>query len=82
METLAELQARRAAVLAAYNRALQSQEYQVGSGGSARRKRMADFEQIRLELHAIDQQIARHPQAIAAQPLAARRRVVYLRPLG
>lgn len=80
MSTLQQLQDRRALAFASYSKALKSQEYQVGSGGTARRHRMADFEQIRLELDSLDKQIANHPDTLAAQPLAARRRVLYARP--
>ena len=56
--TLQELQDQRALVYAAYTKALQSQEYQVGQGSTARRTRRADFEQLRLELERLDAKIA------------------------
>ena len=74
--TLQELKDQRALVYAAYTEALKSQEYQVGQGGTARRNRRADFEQLRLELQRLDSEIAR--METAANP--AVRRVRYLRP--
>ena len=72
--TLQELQDQRALVYAAYTKALQSQEYQVGQGTTARRTRRADFEQLRLELLDLDQKI----DALTAAA-AGTRRVMYLR---
>ena len=75
--TLAQLQARLASYLDAEQRILQSQEYQVGQGGSARRTRRADLEQVRAEITQLNTQIAAHPDNAAARAV---RRVRYLRP--
>lgn len=59
MPTLAELQTRRNAYAAAELSILRSQEYQVGQGGSARRNRRADLEQVRAAIADLDAQIER-----------------------
>lgn len=73
--TLEELQARKAAYLAAELKILESQEYTVGDGVANRRNRRADLEQVRDELKLIDQQI----EALVARS-TGRRRVFYARP--
>lgn len=73
--TLEELQARKAAYLAAEIKILESQEYTIGDGVANRRNRRADLEQVRDELKVIDQQI----EAIVART-SGRRRVYYGRP--
>ena len=58
MSTLQELQDRRTAYLAAELKILQSQEYQVGQGGSSRRNRRADLDQVRAAIADLDAKIA------------------------
>lgn len=58
MATLEELTTRRAAYLAAELRILDSQEYQVGAGGNARRNRRAELENIQAGIRELDTQIA------------------------
>jgi hypothetical protein len=70
MAALIDLIARRDAYLAAELKILQSQEYTVGQGGTARRSRRADLEQVRLQIEQLNVQIN-----AAQQP----RRVLYLR---
>lgn len=57
MATLAELQTRRAAYVAAELKILQSQEYQVGQGGSARRNRRAELADVQAAIKDLDTQI-------------------------
>ena len=61
--------------LAAEARILQSQEYTVGQGGTARRNRRADLEQVQAGIKATQAEIA---TLQAAQSGA--RRIAYLRP--
>ena len=61
--------------LAAEARILQSQEYTVGQGGTARRNRRADLEQVQAGIKATQAEIA---TLQAAQSGA--RRITYLRP--
>ena len=75
--TLAQLQARLDAYLASELSILQSQEYQVGQGGTARRNRRADLSEVRDEITRLNIQIAAHPESTAARAV---RRVRYLRP--
>lgn len=75
--TLVQLQTRLTSYLDAEQRILQSQEYTVGQGGSARRNRRADLEQVRSEITQLNTQIAAHPDNTAARAV---RRVRYLRP--
>jgi len=56
---LQELQARRSAYLAAELKILQSQEYQVGQGGNARRNVRAELETVRQTIKDLDMQIGR-----------------------
>ena len=72
MTPLQLAQQRLDAYLAAETRILQSQEYTVGQGGTARRNRRADLEQVRAGIKECRDEIAR------LQP--APRRVSYLRP--
>ena len=58
MATLAELQARRAAYVAAELKILQSQEYQVGQGGNARRNVRAELAQVQEGIRECDRLIA------------------------
>ena len=69
---LAQAQARLQQYLDAEARILQSQEYVVGQGGTARRNRRADLEQVRAGIAECRADIAR------LQPSG--RRVTYLRP--
>lgn len=69
---LQDAQERLANYLAAEARILQSQEYTVGQGGTARRNRRADLEQVRAGIKECRDEIAR------LQPVP--RRVTYLRP--
>lgn len=54
---LEELQTRRAAYVAAELKILQSQEYQVGQGGTQRRNVRAELEQVRAGIAQLDTQI-------------------------
>lgn len=74
--TLAQLQSRLVAYLDAENRILQSQEYTVGQGGTARRNRRADLAEVRAEIASLNTQIAAHPDNAAR----AVRRPIYIRP--
>ena len=67
MPTLAALQTRRAAYAAAELKILQSQEYQVGQGGNARRSQRAELEQVQNLIRELDMQIE------ALQPTTQRR---------
>lgn len=69
---LEQAQQRLQQYLDAEARILQSQEYTVGQGGTARRNRRADLEQVRAGIKECRDEIAR------LQP--APRRVTYLRP--
>ena len=75
--TLVQLQARLDAYLTSELAILQSQEYQVGQGGGARRNRRADLDVVRDEITRLNTQIAAHPDNTAARAV---RRVRYLRP--
>lgn len=59
MSTLQELQDRRALYVAAEAKILQSQEYVVGQGGTARRNRRAELETVQATIRELDDQIAR-----------------------
>lgn len=61
--------------LAAEARILQSQEYTVGQGGTARRNRRADLEQVQAGIKTVRSEI---DQLQAVESRA--RRVTYLRP--
>lgn len=63
------------AYLAAEARILQSQEYMVGNGGTARRNRRADLEQVQAGIKAVRAEIEQL-QSVASRA----RRVAYLRP--
>lgn len=73
MATLQELQARRQAYVDAELRILQSQEYVVGDGSTARRNRRADLEQVRLAISELDAEISR------LQAATSGRRLMYIR---
>lgn len=74
--TLPELIARRASYLAAEAKILESQEYAVGQGSTARRNRRADLAEVRDEIAKLSIQID------AAQGAASRTsRVRYIRAL-
>ncbi len=73
MATLQELQTRRQAYVDAEMRILQSQEYSVGDGSTARRNRRADLEQVRLAITELDGEIQR------LQVATSGRRVMYIR---
>lgn len=72
---LQDAQERLANYLAAEARILQSQEYSVGQGGTARRNRRADLEQVQAGIKAVRAEIEQL-QAVASRA----RRVTYLRP--
>lgn len=76
--TFTELQARLTSYLDAEQRILQSQEYTIGQGGTARRNRRADLAEVRAEITQISTQMAAHPQNPANRNV---RRVRQLRPL-
>lgn len=68
-------QTRLAAYLAAETRILQSQEYMVGNGGTARRNRRAELEQVQAGIKEVRLEIDQL-QSVASRS----RRVTYLRP--
>lgn len=72
---LQDAQERLSNYLAAEARILQSQEYTVGQGGTARRNRRADLEQVQAGIKAVRAEIEQL-QATASRA----RRVTYLRP--
>ena len=76
--TFEELQARLTSYLDAEQRILQSQEYTIGQGGTARRNRRADLAEVRAEITQLSAQMAAHPQNPANRNV---RRVRQLRPL-
>lgn len=78
MTTITPLEAaqtRLAAYLAAEARILESQEYTVGQGGTARRNRRADLEQVQAGIKTVRAEID-HLQSVATRA----RRITYLRP--
>lgn len=77
MLTLPQLQTRLDAYLASEQLILQSQEYQIGHGGTGRRNRRADLSEVRAQIDMLTTQIAAHPDNAAARAV---RRVRYLRP--
>ena len=68
-------QTRLADYLAAETRILQSQEYMVGNGGTARRNRRAELEQVQAGIKEVRLEIDQL-QSVASRS----RRVTYLRP--
>lgn len=63
--TLQELKDRRSAYLAAERRILESQEYRVGEGSSARNNRRAELAEVRQAITELDAQIsALEPAAV------------------
>jgi len=77
MSTLTPLelaQQRLANYLAAEARILESQEYTVGQGGTARRNRRAELEQVQAGIKTAQAEIA------SLQAAQAGRRITYLRP--
>lgn len=72
--TLEELIARRASYLAAEAKILDSQEYQIGQGQTARRNRRADLAEVRDEIAKLSTQIAGLQSAASGV-----RRVRYIR---
>jgi len=74
-DRLADLRTRLQSYLDAEARILQSQEYTIGNGGTARRNRRADLEQVRAGIADCEQQIAQLEAATART-----RRVFQLRP--
>lgn len=72
--TLEELIARRASYLAAESKILDSQEYQIGQGSTARRNRRADLAEVRDEIAKLSAQIADLQSAASGV-----RRVRYIR---
>jgi len=75
-EQLQQAQERLAAYLASEKRILESQEYSVGQGGTARRNRRADLEQVQAGIREVRAEIDR--LQTATQP--GGRRVKYIRP--
>ena len=67
-------QQRLANYLAAEARILESQEYTVGQGGTARRNRRAELEQVQAGIKTAQAEIA------SRQAAQAGRRITYLRP--
>jgi len=74
--TLQELITRRASYLDAEARILQSQEYTIGQGSSARRTRRADLADVRDEITKLNSQINQLQAAASGA-----RRVRYIRPV-
>lgn len=74
-DRLTDLRARLQSYLDAEQRILQSQEYMIGNGGTARRNRRADLEQVRAGIADCERQIANLEAANART-----RRVFQLRP--
>ena len=72
--TLEELIARRAAYLTAEAKILDSQEYQIGQGQTARRNRRADLAEVREEIARLNLQIGSLQRAASGV-----RRVRYIR---
>lgn len=72
---LEQAQQRLANYLVAEAKILESQEYAVGQGGTARRNRRADLEQVRAGIKTAQAEIA----ALQAAQSGARR-ITYLRP--
>ena len=72
---LEQAQQRLANYLVAEAKILESQEYTVGQGGTARRNRRADLEQVRAGIKTVQAEIA----ALQAAQSGARR-ITYLRP--
>jgi hypothetical protein len=66
---------RLARYLAAETKILESQEYQVGNGGTARRTRRAELEQVQNGIREVRMEIARLTAASTG-----RGRISYLRP--
>lgn len=77
--TYAELVQRLANYLDAEAKILKSQEYTVGQGGTARRNRRADLDQVQAGIADTQDQIAKHPENPANR---GARRIRYLRPAG
>lgn len=57
MSTVAQIQARLDAYLAAELRVLQSQEYQVGQGGNSRRSVRAELETVRQTIKQLEDEL-------------------------
>jgi hypothetical protein len=76
--TYAELVARLANYLAAEQKILQSQEYVIGQGSTARRLRRADLSEVRDEIKSLQLQIEKAPDNPAN---SGARRIRYLRPM-
>ena len=74
--TRAQLQARLDAYLVAEAKILSSQEYTIGDGSTARRRRRADLSEVRAAIADLQRQIG----AIDAASGTGGRRVVYARP--
>lgn len=72
--TLQQLTDRRAAYLAAELKILESQEYNVGQGSTARRNRRADLAEVRDQISLLDRQITQLENASSGV-----RRVRYIR---
>lgn len=77
--TYAELVQRLATYLAAEAKILKSQEYTVGQGGTARRNRRAELDQVQAGIATVQTQINAHPDNPAN---CGARRIRYLRPMG
>jgi hypothetical protein len=74
----AELVARLANYLAAEQKILQSQEYVIGQGSTARRLRRADLSEVRDEIKSLQLQIEK---ALDNPANSGARRIRYLRPM-
>lgn len=72
---LEQAEQRLQAYLAAEKRVLESQEYMIGNGGTARRNRRADLEQVQNGIREVRAEIAQLQAAAQGG-----RRVTYLRP--
>ena len=72
--TIEQWRERLAGYIASEKRILESQEYAVGQGGTARRNRRADLEQVQAGIKTTQAEIA------SLQAAQAGRRITYLRP--
>ena len=73
---LEQLRARLQTYIAAEGKILQSQEYVIGNGGTARRNRRAELETVQSGIKSIREEITR----LEAQQNPRARRITYLRP--
>ena len=85
-QTRAQLQARLDGYHAAELKILQSQEYQIGDGSTARKNRRADLREVRASIEALSAQIAEIDRRLSLASTSAGRRtgggaIRYARPV-